>query len=144
MKIPSTVYPKLIHAFYANLSYFTENEDGEIELNSYVKEWHIKLIVHIFFDILGIAINTHEVYITTDLKLCEYLEPYASPPSVVFQTMTSDARPTVGNIQTKDLKPNHTHRNQSTKPTKQPKSQNENTESEPTIKKTYIYFVIIF
>ena len=41
-------------------------------------------------------------------------------------------------------KSNHTHRNQSTKPTKQPKSQNENTKSEPTIKKTYIDFVIIF
>ena len=41
-------------------------------------------------------------------------------------------------------KSNHTHRNQSTKPTKQPKSQNENTENEPTIKKTYIGFVIIF
>ena len=41
-------------------------------------------------------------------------------------------------------KSNHTHRNQSTKPTKQSKSQNENTESEPTIKKTYIGFVIIF
>ena len=41
-------------------------------------------------------------------------------------------------------KSNHTHRNQSTKPTKQPKSQNENTKSEPTVKKTYIGFVIIF
>ena len=41
-------------------------------------------------------------------------------------------------------KSNHTHRNQSTKPTKQPKSQYENIESEPTIKKTYIGFVIIF
>ena len=41
-------------------------------------------------------------------------------------------------------KSNHTYRNQSTKPTKQPKSQNENTESEPTVKKTYIGFVIIF
>ena len=41
-------------------------------------------------------------------------------------------------------KSNHTHRNQSTKLTKQPKSQNENTESEPTVKKTYIGFVIIF
>ena len=41
-------------------------------------------------------------------------------------------------------KSNHTHRNQSTKPTKQQKSQNENTESEPTVKKTYIDFVIIF
>ena len=40
-------------------------------------------------------------------------------------------------------KSNHTHRNQSTKPIKQPKS-HENTESEPTIKKTYIGFVIIF
>ena len=39
---------------------------------------------------------------------------------------------------------NHTHWNQSTKPTKQPKSQNENTESEPIVKKTYIGFVIIF
>ena len=28
---------------------------------------------------------------------------------------------------------NHTHQNQSTKPTKQPKSQNENTKSEPTV-----------
>ena len=41
-------------------------------------------------------------------------------------------------------KSNYTYQNQSTKPTKQPKSQNENTESEPTIKKTYIDFVIIF
>ena len=41
-------------------------------------------------------------------------------------------------------KSNHTHRNQSTKLTKQPKSQYENTESEPTIKKIYIGFVIIF
>ena len=41
-------------------------------------------------------------------------------------------------------KSNHTHRNQSTKPIKQPKSQNENTKSEPTVKKTYIGFVIIF
>ena len=41
-------------------------------------------------------------------------------------------------------KSNHTHRNQSTKPTKQPKSQNENIESEPTVKKIYIGFVIIF
>ena len=41
-------------------------------------------------------------------------------------------------------KSNHTHRNQSTKPTKQPKSQNENTKIETTIKKTYIDFVIIF
>ena len=41
-------------------------------------------------------------------------------------------------------KSNHTHRNQSTKPTKQPKSQNENIESEPTVEKTYIGFVIIF
>ena len=41
-------------------------------------------------------------------------------------------------------KSNHTHRNQSTKLTKQPKSQNENTESEPTVKKTYVGFVIIF
>ena len=41
-------------------------------------------------------------------------------------------------------KSNHTHRNQSTKPTKQPKSQNENTENEPTVNKTYIGFVIIF
>ena len=41
-------------------------------------------------------------------------------------------------------KSSHTHRNQSTKPIKQPKSQNENTESEPTVKKTYIGFVIIF
>ena len=41
-------------------------------------------------------------------------------------------------------KSNHTYRNQSIKPTKQPKSQNENTESEPTVKKTYIGFVIIF
>ena len=36
-------------------------------------------------------------------------------------------------------KSNHTHRNQSTK---QPKSQNENIESEPTDKKTYIDNVI--
>ena len=43
-----------------------------------------------------------------------------------------------------NYKSNHTHRNQSTKPIKQPKSQNENTESEPTVKKTYIGFVIIF
>ena len=43
-----------------------------------------------------------------------------------------------------NCKSNHTHRNQSTKPIKQPKSQNENTESEPTVKKTYIDFVIIF
>ena len=41
-------------------------------------------------------------------------------------------------------KSNHTLRNQSTKPTKQPKSQKENNESEPTVKKTYIGFVIIF
>ena len=41
-------------------------------------------------------------------------------------------------------KSNHTHRNQSTKPIKQPKSQNENTKSKPTVKKTYIGFVIIF
>ena len=41
-------------------------------------------------------------------------------------------------------KSNHIYRNQSTKPTKQPKSQNENTESEPTVKETYISFVIIF
>ena len=41
-------------------------------------------------------------------------------------------------------KSNHTHRNQSTKPTKQPKSQKENNESEPTVKKTYIGFVITF
>ena len=41
-------------------------------------------------------------------------------------------------------KSNHIHRNQSTKPTKQPKSQNENTESEPIVKKTYVGFVIIF
>ena len=41
-------------------------------------------------------------------------------------------------------KSNHTHRNQSTKPTKQSKSQNENTKNEPTVKKTYIDFVIIF
>ena len=39
-------------------------------------------------------------------------------------------------------KSNHTHRYQSTKPTKQPKSQNENIESEPTDKKTYIDNVI--
>ena len=38
----------------------------------------------------------------------------------------------------------HIHRNQSIKPTKQPKPQNENTKSEPTIKKTYVDFVIIF
>ena len=37
-------------------------------------------------------------------------------------------------------KSNHTHRNQSTKPTKQPKSQNENTESEPTVKKNIYWF----
>ena len=43
-----------------------------------------------------------------------------------------------------NYKSSHTHQNQSTKPTKQPKSQNENTESEPTVKKTYIGFVIIF
>ena len=41
-------------------------------------------------------------------------------------------------------KSNHTYRNQSTKPTKQPKSQNKNIESELTVKKTYIGFVIIF
>ena len=41
-------------------------------------------------------------------------------------------------------KSSHTHRNQSTKPTKQLKSQNENTESGPIVKKTYIGFVIIF
>ena len=41
-------------------------------------------------------------------------------------------------------KSNHIHRNQSTKPTKQLKSQNENTESGPIVKKTYISFVIIF
>ena len=41
-------------------------------------------------------------------------------------------------------KSNHTHRNQSTKPIKQPKVQDENTKSKPTIKKTYIGFVIIF
>ena len=46
-------------------------------------------------------------------------------------------------VETKS-KSNHTHRNQSTKPTKQPKSQNENTESEPNVKKIYISFVIIF
>ena len=38
-------------------------------------------------------------------------------------------------------KSNHTYQNQSTK---QPKLQNENTESEPIVKKTYIGFVIIF
>ena len=38
-------------------------------------------------------------------------------------------------------KSNYTRRNHSTK---QQKSQNENTESEPTVKKTYIGFVIIF
>ena len=38
-------------------------------------------------------------------------------------------------------KSNHTHQNQNTK---QPKSQNENTKSELTVKKTYIGFVIIF
>ena len=37
-------------------------------------------------------------------------------------------------------KSNHTHRNQSTKLTKQPKSQNENTESEPTVKKKKYWF----
>ena len=41
-------------------------------------------------------------------------------------------------------KSNHTHRNKGTKPTKQSKSQYENTKSEPTVKKTYIGFVIIF
>ena len=41
-----------------------------------------------------------------------------------------------------NYKSNHTHRNQSTKPTKQPKSQNENIESEPTDKKTYVDNVI--
>ena len=43
-----------------------------------------------------------------------------------------------------NYKSNHTYRNQSTKPTKQPKSQNENIKSEPTVKKKYIGFVIIF
>ena len=43
-----------------------------------------------------------------------------------------------------NYKSNHTHGIQSTKPTKQPKSQNENIESEPTVKKIYIDFVIIF
>ena len=37
-------------------------------------------------------------------------------------------------------KSNHIHRNQSTKPTKQLKSQNENTESEPTVKKNIYWF----
>ena len=37
-------------------------------------------------------------------------------------------------------KSNHTYRNQNTKPTKQPKSQNENTESEPTVKKNIYWF----
>ena len=41
-------------------------------------------------------------------------------------------------------KSNHTHRNQNSKPTKQLKLQNENTESEPMVKKTYIGPVIIF
>ena len=41
-------------------------------------------------------------------------------------------------------KSNHTHRNQNSKPTKQLKLQNENTESEPIVKKTYIGLVIIF
>ena len=41
-------------------------------------------------------------------------------------------------------KSNHIHQNQSTKPIKQPKSQNENTKSKLTFKKTYIGFVIIF
>ena len=41
-------------------------------------------------------------------------------------------------------KSNHTYQNQSIKPTKQPKSQNENTENEPIVNKTYIGFVIIF
>ena len=41
-------------------------------------------------------------------------------------------------------KSKHTHRNQSTKPIKQPKSQNENIESELIVKKTYTSFVIIF
>ena len=64
--------------------------------------------------------------------------PPPRPKPSQNQIVTITQKPTKSQIKS------HTHQNQSTKPTKQPKSQNENTENELIVKKTYIGFIIIF
>ena len=65
----TTDYPTLVRDFYANLSHFTGNEDGDFELQSYVKGKPMKLTVHILAQILGTTINRIEVYVTNETEL---------------------------------------------------------------------------
>ena len=105
LKIPNVVYPTLVRDFYANLSHFTENEDGEFELNSYVKGQQMKLTVHTLSAILGTVVNPIEVYVTNEVELREYLEHLTRYPPAVYQAITIGAQPTAGHIRAKDLKP---------------------------------------
>ena len=64
-------------------------------------------------------------------------QPPPRPKPSQNQIATKTQKPTKSQIKSHPPKSKHkTHKN--------PKSQNENTESEPTVKKTYIDFVIIF
>ena len=87
LDIPDVVYPTLVRDFYANLSHFTENEDGEFELQSYVKGKPMKLTVHILSQILGTAINTTEVYVTNEIELRKYSDHLTMSPIAVYQVI---------------------------------------------------------
>ena len=100
---------------------------------------------------------SHPFSISTHVTLCSMADHQTLLLNLHSQSFSSSSPPTTHHYQNQakiksqqkpksppNHKSNHTYRNQSTKPTKQPKSQNENTESEPTVKKTYIDFVIIF
>ena len=105
INISNIVYPTLVRDFYANLSHFTENEDGEFELNSYVKGQHMKLTVHTLSTILGTVVNPIEVYVTNEVELREYLEHLTRYPQAVYQAITVGAQSAVGHMRSKDLKP---------------------------------------
>ena len=107
LDLPHLVYPKLVRAFYANLSFFTRNADDEFEIRSYVKGKHITLTPSLLSQILGTPFNPQFVYLTTETELQDLMTapPFYSSASVVFQTITSDGRSHSGNLKVKDLKP---------------------------------------
>ena len=96
---------------------------------------------------------SHPFSISTHVTLCSMADHQALLLNLHSRSFSSSSPPTTHHYrnpakiksQQKPRSPinhksNHTHRNQNTKPTKQSKSQNENTESEPTVKKNIYWF----
>ena len=100
-----------------------------------------------------VSTPSHPLSASTQITPCSMADHQALLLNLHGRSFSSSSTPTMHHCQNlakiksqqkpkspPNHKSNHTHRNQSTKPTKQPKSQNENTESEPTVKKNIYWF----